>query len=105
MQVHYRFAFDEHGFPMFYVFKNCRNFIRTIPMLQYDEHKPEDLDTDGEDHIADAFRYMCMARPIAPRLSPAKDEFASNPAHMYLDVKREDIKTASRPRLEIIDGE
>lgn len=105
MQVHYRFAFDEHGFPMFYVFKNCRNFIRTIPMLQYDEHKPEDLDTDGEDHIADAFRYMCMARPIAPRLSPAKDEFASNPAHMYLDVKREDIKTAQRPRLEIIDGD
>ena len=105
MQVHYRFAFDEHGFPMFYVFKNCRNFIRTIPMLQYDEHKPEDLDTDGEDHIADAFRYMCMARPIAPRMSPQKDEFESNTAHMYLDVKREDINTASRPRLEIIDGE
>ena len=50
MQVHYRLAFDENGFPMMYIFKNCKAFIRTIPTLQYDEHKPEDLDTDGEDH-------------------------------------------------------
>ena len=47
MQVHYRFAFDENGFPMMYVFSNCKAFIRTIPLLQYDEHKPEDLETEG----------------------------------------------------------
>ena len=35
---------------MMYVFKNCKAFIRTMPLLMYDEHKPEDLDTDGEDH-------------------------------------------------------
>ena len=50
MQVHYRMAFDENGFAMMYVFSNCKAFIRTIPLLMYDEHKPEDLDTDGEDH-------------------------------------------------------
>lgn len=50
MQVHYRMAFDEQGFPMMYVFKNCKAFIRTMPLLMYDEHKPEDLDSDGEDH-------------------------------------------------------
>lgn len=50
MQVHYRLAFDEAGYPMMYIFSNCKAFIRTIPLLQYDEHKPEDLDTDGEDH-------------------------------------------------------
>lgn len=50
LQVHYRMAFDEQGFPMMYVFKNCKAFIRTMPLLMYDEHKPEDLDTDGEDH-------------------------------------------------------
>ena len=33
-----------------YIFKNCKAFIRTIPLLMYDEHKVEDLDTDGEDH-------------------------------------------------------
>lgn len=67
MQIHYRLAFDENGIPMMYIFKNCKGFIRTIPLLQYDEVKPEDLDTDGEDHIADETRYMCMARPIKAR--------------------------------------
>lgn len=50
MQMHYRLAFDENQKPMLYVFSNCKAFIRTIPTLIYDEHKVEDLDTDGEDH-------------------------------------------------------
>jgi hypothetical protein len=32
--------------------------------LQHDEHDPEDVDTDQEDHGPDALRYGCMARPI-----------------------------------------
>lgn len=68
MQCHYRLAFDAQGFPRMYVFKNCRAFIRTIPLLMYDEHVPEDLDTEGEDHVADEWRYMCMARPIKPAM-------------------------------------
>lgn len=67
MQCHYRLAFDENGLPMMYVFKNCEAFIRTIPLLCYDEHKAEDLDTDGEDHVADEWRYFCMMNPIKPR--------------------------------------
>ena len=66
MQCHYRLAFSEDGYPMFYVFNTCKEFIRTIPTLQYDEHKPEDLDSDGEDHAADEWRYFCMSRPIRP---------------------------------------
>ena len=56
MQVHYRLAFDENGYPMMYIFSNCKAFIRTVPALQYDDHKVEDLDTDGEDHVADEVR-------------------------------------------------
>ena len=67
MQVHYRLAFDDEGFPMVYVFKSCRNFIRTFPTLIYDEHHPEDVDTTMEDHLYDAFRYICIANPINPR--------------------------------------
>ena len=105
MQVHYRLAFDENGFPMMYIFSNCKAFIRTIPLLQYDEHKPEDLDTDGEDHVADEVRYFCMSRPIKPRVAAAKDEYMSNPMHMFLDIPKEAIKAAPRlPRMEIIDG-
>ena len=65
--MHYRMRFDENGYPMLYVFENCKAFIRTVPSLIYDEHKPEDLDTKGEDHVADESRYMCMLNPITPR--------------------------------------
>ena len=103
MQIHYRFAFDDNGFPMMYVFSNCKAFIRTIPILMYDEHKPEDLDTEGEDHVADEARYFCMARPIKPRHTVQDDGFSKSPLAMFLDVSREDIKAVRRPRLEIID--
>ena len=105
MQCHYRLAFDENGFPMFYVFSNCKHFIRTIPLLQYDEHKPEDLDTDGEDHIADAWRYFLMSRPISPRVARKPDGYENNPLNVYLDIPKENLGTArNRPRMEIISG-
>lgn len=105
MQMHYRLAFDENGFPMMYVFSNCKAFIRTVPTLIYDEHKVEDLDTEGEDHIADETRYMCMARPIKPRVAVKPDEFYKNPMSMFLDVKKDDLTTRiARPRIEIIGG-
>ena len=104
MQMHYRFAFDENGFPMFYVFKNCKHFIRTIPLLQYDEHKVEDVDTTGEDHIADAVRYMLMSRPIKPRTAPMPDEYANNPLNVYLDIPKEDLKPRTRTPRIIING-
>lgn len=72
MQVHYRLAFDEHGVPMMYIFRGCKHLIRTLPLLQYDEHKVEDVDTDGEDHAYDEIRYLCMERPISPRGTPRR---------------------------------
>ena len=59
MQCHYRLAFDENGYPMMYVFKNCQAFIRTIPLLCYDEHVPEDLDSTGER----SFEPVCTKAP------------------------------------------
>ena len=105
MQVHYRLAFDENGFPQMYIFRNCKAFIRTIPLLQYDEHKPEDLDTDGEDHVADEVRYFLMSRPIQPRHAVIADRYQETPMAMFLDIPKEDIRAATRrPRMEIIDG-
>lgn len=72
MQVHHRLAFDENGVPMLYVFSTCKHFIRTVPNLVYDETDVEDVDTDGEDHIYDQCRYVCMRNPIAPRIETAK---------------------------------
>ncbi len=66
MQCHYRLQFDREGIPMMYVFDTCKAFLRTVPLMVYDEHNVEDLDTDLEDHVCDEWRYMCMARPIKP---------------------------------------
>jgi hypothetical protein len=67
MQIHERLKFDEYGKAMLYIFSSCKDTVRVIPLMMYDEHKPEDLDTDLEDHILDSIRYFCMMRPIAPR--------------------------------------
>ncbi|MCQ2439766.1 MAG: terminase family protein [Oscillospiraceae bacterium] len=72
MQVHHRLAFNEDGVPMLYVFSGCRHFIRTVPALVYDERDVEDVDTDGEDHIYDELRYVCMKNPIAPPVKIVK---------------------------------
>lgn len=79
MQMHYRLTFDERGVPMMYIFNTCKAFIRTIPLLTYDAHKPEDVDTDLEDHVADEVRYMCMMRPIKPVQAAEEKQRPYNP--------------------------
>ena len=88
MQVHYRLAFDEHGIPMMYVFRGCKSFIRTIPLMMYDEHKVEDLDTDLEDHVADEVRYMCMSRPIKPVAKKPDIEIGEDPLNQRAQKHR-----------------
>lgn len=53
----------QDGKPMIYCFDTCADSIRTIPTLQHDTSRPEDLDTNAEDHAADEWRYACMSRP------------------------------------------
>lgn len=47
--------------PGLYVFEDCREFIRTVPMMPRDELKPDDVDTKSEDHIGDETRYRVLA--------------------------------------------
>ncbi len=104
MQMHHRLAFDENGYPMMYVFKNCKAFIRTVPTLIYDEHKVEDLDTEGEDHVADEARYFCMMRPITPRRVTLPDDYERDPRKLFLDIPRENIVPHSkRAKMEVLD--
>lgn len=79
MQIHNRLQFDERGIPMLYVFSTCKNTIRTLPALVYDEVDVEDVDSDGEDHTYDEMRYVCMANPITPRIRPAAHVKPYNP--------------------------
>lgn len=86
-QMHYRMEFDEEGRPMMYIFKNCKQFIRTIPLMMYDETHVEDLDSELEDHIADESRYMCMARPIKPIETVADKPIKDDPLNMIRDAR------------------
>lgn len=86
MQMHYRLAFDENGYPMMYIFNNCKAFIRTIPTLCYSQTHPEDIDTDQEDHVYDEARYMAMSRPIPARKPAGTKEVKDDPLNMIADM-------------------
>lgn len=77
---------------MIYFFTSCPYLIETLPGLVLDKKKPEDLDTTGEDHGADALRYLLKERLLEGRLEtkeePAKRGFVNVKA--YIDqIKRE----------------
>lgn len=87
-QYHYRLAFDADGECMFQVFNTCRDFLRTVPSLVYDEHRVEDVDTSMEDHIYDECRYVLMESPISPKLPAQREPPKVNPleterAHVF----------------------
>ena len=91
MQIHERLKFDEQGQAMLYFFEHCKHTIRTLPLMMFDEHKPEDLDTDGEDHICDSLRYFCMMRPVKPRMIEVKQKPMYDPLNQFVDNKRSSI--------------
>lgn len=64
--MRHRINGDGDGHPMMFVFDTCRDWWRTVPVLQHDQKRPEDLDTTSEDHAADETRYACMSRPWVP---------------------------------------
>lgn len=87
MQVRERMKFDENGEAKIYFFNTCKAIIRTMPLMMYDEHKVEDLDTDLEDHACDEVRYMCMSQPIPPRIIEKKNKPLSDPLNQFNENK------------------
>lgn len=49
------------------IFDTCRNLIRTLPLLQFDEKRFNDAATEPHEltHAPDAIRYFCAGRPYA----------------------------------------
>lgn len=87
MQMHYRLCFDDNGYAKLYVFRTCKHFIRTMPLMTYSETIPEDLDTSLEDHCEDACRYVCMSRPIPPRTKTVHNPLESDPLDLMKKEK------------------
>lgn len=63
-QVRHRLKGEDER-PMIYFMDNCIDAIRTLPVMQHDLNKIEDVDTTGEDHAPDDIRYACMSRPYS----------------------------------------
>jgi hypothetical protein len=47
--------------PGLFFFDTCSHSLRTLPTLPRDAKKPDDVDTDAEDHFFDSCRYRVMA--------------------------------------------
>lgn len=62
-QLRSRLVGDDDGNAMIVFFNTSRDIIRTLPALQHDLQRPEDCDTESEDHAADSVRYACSSRP------------------------------------------
>jgi hypothetical protein len=72
-QMRARLVGNLDGNPMIYCFNSCVDSIRTIPVLQHDPDRIEDVDTENEDHAPDEWRYACMSRPYMAT-KPVKDK-------------------------------
>lgn len=96
-QMRARLKGDAEGRPMLVVFETCRDFIRTVPGLQHDPDRPEDLDTDGEDHVADEARYGCMSRPYIPKkVAPER------PTHLVYEAQPDGRVVANMSVMDVV---
>jgi len=87
-QVRAYLAGEAGGKPRWRVFSDCTNLIRTLPLLQYDQHNREDA-ADGDDHAPEALRYALMSRPSRPLLPKERKPFTYDP--LALPVQRKDF--------------
>jgi len=61
--------------PALFMFSTCLDLIRTLPALQHDDNRPEDVNSDSEDHSPDSLRYGVSSRPyVAPLPASADNE-------------------------------
>jgi hypothetical protein len=59
--------------PLLYFTDDCEQSIRCLESVPADSKKPDDVDTEAEDHAADDVRYGVMSRPwIIDSLPPVK---------------------------------
>ena len=70
-RVHEALAMSPDGVPWLTIDPRCTYLIRTLPAMVQADDNAEDVDTTGDDHAADALRYLLMGglRPGSARKS------------------------------------
>ena len=94
------------GLPYWLVTEDCVNLIKTLPLLVYDAHKVDDVDTTGEDHAWDSISYLLSSiKFISPYVGGTAKK---DPSHLFnkkdvvrgpidIDLKYFEKKTILRP--------
>ena len=67
MRLHEFLREDGSGRPWLTIDPDCRYWWRSVPSLMQDKNDPDDVDTTGDDHAADGWRYWAMSRPSPTR--------------------------------------
>lgn len=76
----------EDGKPKLYIFGDrCPNLVRTLPALRADPRNPNDVDTDDEDHLFDALKYLLLDWPVAGK---EKDKNGDKDVERWLALAR-----------------
>ena len=72
------------------IFENCTNLIRCLPLLQHDEHNPEDAADNPHDvtHGPESVRYGVLSRPPLSSAPEAKLP-VELPADLRADLERD----------------
>jgi hypothetical protein len=78
--------------PYWLITESCPNLLRTLPMLVYDEHHVEDVDTDQEDHAFDAVGYfLMMVKFIAIKAGAHTYHLRAKPAEKRYNAAQEEL--------------
>lgn len=77
---------ERTGKPRMFIFDTCVNLIEEIAQYRYEEltvaqegqKNTKESPVKKDDHAADAFRYMVMSRPEAPKLADKEAKFRNS---------------------------
>lgn len=93
------------GLPYMLITEGCPNLIRTLPLLVYDDHRVEDVDTEGEDHPYDAVGYGLSAIKFLPaRLGGVTLKSKETKKDVLPEIMHElDLTEFEKPRSKVKD--
>lgn len=80
------------GLPYWLITKNCKNLIRTIPLMVPDDNNIEDLDTTLEDHAIDSAGYFLQyMKWIDAKVGAIKPKYPSKYKEVLPTTKEGDL--------------
>lgn len=94
LAIHELLRHDDQHPPRLHIFKTCRELIKCLPMLQFDDKRPTDTATEPHEitHAPDALRYWAIywTRPNATPEPPGTVRWTDDQKADYWRASKED---------------